>query len=224
MASGSLRVGGVTLAAEEALRRATRYVTSPPGAYAYPSYDTYQTDSGPATLADGDLLAPVLLNAAPTIEAYESLRTHRQILERALAALPGRDLADATDGDLTLISDLYRPLNPPGLAGVQGTTLSKVLHRKQPRLIPLYDRHILWCYRDAPDAPIKTDRHRHWPEFMGLLAAEIRDDLRRPGARELLDEIVALATRGSLTRLRAWDLIAWEAGRPDRRKAAFTGP
>lgn len=141
VASASIRVGGVTLAAEEALRRATRYVTSPPGAYAYPSYDTYHTDSGPATLADGDLLAPLLLNAAPTIEAYESLRAHRQILERALAALPDRDLRDATDGDLTLISGLYRPLDPPGLAGVQGTTLSKVLHRKQPRLIPLYDRH-----------------------------------------------------------------------------------
>lgn len=59
---------------------------------------------------------------------------------------------------------------------------------------------------------------------MGLLAAEIQRDLCQPGARELLDEIVAQATRGSLTQLRAWDLIAWEAGRPNRKRAAVTDP
>ncbi len=52
--------------------------------YAYPAYDTYDSGSGPFELNDGDLLAPALLNAAPTVRAFYSLQRVRPQLIEAL--------------------------------------------------------------------------------------------------------------------------------------------
>jgi hypothetical protein len=208
-------IGGTACTREQALDWASKYLRSS-GAYAYPSYDAYTTNGG-RRLCDGDLLAPTLLNARPTIRAYESLTSCREQLSDALVALPDKDLAEASDHDLRAVASLYAPL-VKGLPDVQGTTLSKVLHRKIPRLIPLYDEHILWCYRDAPRAPIPKDRERSWPEFMFALATALRADLARPGVAAVLHEVVGLARPDvPITPLRAWDILAWTAGKSEHR-------
>jgi len=212
---GDVRIGGTSCTHEEAVRWATQYLTSGKG-FAYPSYDAYRTNDKP-TLCDGDLLAPTVLNARPTITAYESLVAQRDYLNGVLASLPEIDLADASDEDLHAVASLYEPL-VEGMPDVQGTTLSKVLHRKNPRLIPLYDEHILWCYRDAPGAPLPKDRERSWPDFMFLLARAIRHDLREPAAQTMVESMVVTASkRTPISPLRAWDILAWTAGKEERR-------
>src|SRR4051812_25806072 len=55
--------------------------------FAYPAYDRMTTGSDPNELNDGDLLAPLLLNAGPTIAAVYSLHAVRPVLEAGLAAI-----------------------------------------------------------------------------------------------------------------------------------------
>lgn len=215
--AGEVRIGGTVCSPEQALKWATEYLRSA-GGFAYPSYDAFSTNND-KRLCDGDLLAPTLLNARPTIRAYESLTACREYLNSVLIQLPDRDLSEASDADLHAVASLYEPL-VLGVADVQGTTLSKVLHRKNPRLIPLYDEHILWCYRDAPGAPMPKDSKRSWPQFMFQLAAAIRGDLLQPGTLAMLQEITALARPDApITTLRAWDILAWTAGKPEHRTA-----
>jgi len=54
--------------------------------YAYPAYDTFDAGSKPDEVNDGDLLAPRMLNAAPTIAAFYSLQRIRRPLRRMLSA------------------------------------------------------------------------------------------------------------------------------------------
>ncbi len=93
--------------------------------YAYPWYDRLATNGDPDRFADGDLLGPTLLNAAPTIRAFRGLREHRQRLEEALQQVRrGVDLADASDVDLRALGALYSVLDSPGVPDVRGTTLA----------------------------------------------------------------------------------------------------
>lgn len=56
--------------------------------YTYPAYDRLATGSGPNELNDGDLPAPLVLNAGPSIKAVYSLQRVRPKLEHFLAATP----------------------------------------------------------------------------------------------------------------------------------------
>ena len=56
------------------------------------------------------------------------------------------------------------------------TILSKVLHRKRPDLVPLYDSRIFESYT-APGA-IERSAHRSWRDSMTLLLAQMRADLQ----------------------------------------------
>lgn len=210
-----MQVGGTFCTVVQAQKWARAYLQSSAG-FAYPSYDSYVTNSA-TTLCDGDLLAPTLLNARPTITAYESLVSIRPYLDQVLSSLADRSIFEATDADLRDVASLYEPLTR-GLPDVQGTTLSKVLHRKRPDLIPLYDQNILWCYRDSPSAPLDRDPGRSWPNFMFLLCKAIQADLHRPEAIALVDGVRGLARPSiPITPLRAWDIVAWNAGRPEHR-------
>src|SRR4051794_37675399 len=93
-----MRVGGLDETPDEVLRRAAAYLSNPPEGkpYAYPYYDTYRTNDDPRTLADGDLLAPLLLNAPPDLTAYRTLCGWRDALEKRLG-----ELCDFVDGTNT---------------------------------------------------------------------------------------------------------------------------
>ena len=57
------------------------------------------------------------------------------------------------------------------------SAISKVLHRKRPDLVPLYDSRIDAGYRAS--GYIAHDPHRSWVDFMNLLCRLMRDDLQR---------------------------------------------
>ena len=69
--------------------------------------------------------------------------------------------------------------------------LAKVMHRKRPAFIPLYDRFVDYCYRGVEDAPIPKDRKRGWRAFLPLLGQGIIDDL--VAGREFFEQVAALA-------------------------------
>lgn len=98
------------------------------------------TGSGPDELNDGDLLAPLLLNAGPTMAAVYSLQVVRPALEAGLAAIR-RDLtlqtAVACGRHGPLLEGLIGVLDAPArVPGIGLTKLTKVLHRKRPLFVP----------------------------------------------------------------------------------------
>lgn len=207
-----VRIGGVVVAREPALESARGYL-SRRDRFGYPAYDSFGSEGGPWRISDADLVAPVLLNAemnSRTFYALEALRPH---LEQWLVRVPvDARLAEAGKRELDLLGELFSVLDDedtPELA--RGSIVTKLMHRKRPAFIPLYDRFVDYCYRGAPDAPIPPARGRAWREFLPMLGSAVREDLR--SGADFFDEVAALAKDPVITRLRALDIVAWYAGR-----------
>ena len=175
--------------------------------FAYPSYDRLVTNGSPA-LVDGDLLAPSLIGAEVDRGRFSLLREMLPALS-GVADLPPGSIEDADDAAIGQVADLFAVLDEAPYAGkgVRGTILSKVLHRKRPDLVPLYDSRIFESYT-APGA-IPRAAHRTWREFMQLLCTQMREDLRAES--DAFDELVGVAGDAGalLTRLRILDILVW---------------
>jgi len=212
-----LTIGNRTVALDTAIEWVRDYTSTPANPkkpYAYPAYDTYDTGASDL-LVDADLLAPVLLNVRLSIAGYESLQRMTAMLNEKLAHIaPDASILDTSP--LKSVGGLYTPLDErPRPHGIKGTTLSKVLHRKRPGFIPLFDREVRACYAEihgGTPARIPPDRSRSWSEYMGLIADEIRNDLL--ASRSGWDE-VASANKGDhpITTLRCFDIVAWNCGK-----------
>lgn len=183
--------------------------------YSWPYYDRLKTGSHGDELNDGDLLASVLLNVNPKIHGFATLQALRPQLEAGLSEIPSdRDLAGASDSEIEMVAQLFAPLGRTGLLGVKGTVLAKVLHRKRPRLIPLYDTFVSDAYNGTRIASNPT---RTWSEYMAALMTEMREDLREPADtwQAIRDECAQLPGVGStqLTSLRMLDILVWSLGK-----------
>ena len=108
------------------------------------------------------------------------------------------------------VAGLFGILDEPRYAGrgVRGTIVSKVLHRKRPDLVPLYDSRIFEAYT-APGAIPRADR----PLLAGLHAScsarRCATTCRpRPTAFAALEQLAA--DEGSpVTQLRILDILVW---------------
>lgn len=133
----SLRVGAAQVAFEEAKVWATEYLVGRPGASAYPAYDGYP-GSDSDLIAPQDLLAVALLNVSnKPLKVYYGLQSQLELLNEGLQSpdLKG-SLCDASAATLEAIADLFGVLEEKRADNVKLTTLSKVLHRKRPELLP----------------------------------------------------------------------------------------
>lgn len=203
-----LTVGGRRISLNEAKAFARIYLSGD-GKWAYPAYDAYPglpgTDVGRA-----DLLAVALLNAHQRpVESYYGLESLMPLINERLAdpALSG-NLADADQETIDAIARLFGILDEKRPKHVSLTKLSKVLHRKRPELLPLYDRNIWRCY--AEDGLIPKDSNRSWHDYAQLLLAAMKYDLV-----EQFDQwqiIADMATQTRITPLRAMDIIGWHLG------------
>jgi hypothetical protein len=216
-AEDPVNVGRYEVAVDTARSWVATYLNDAPLRFAYPSYDDYATNGDANRLCDGDLLAPVLLNVDVPIEAFAGLRAIRKELEAALVVVPRNvDIIAASNDAIELVGNLYSILDSEELRPrlVQGVTLAKVLHRKRPDLIPLYDQNVDRVYR-GEDAPILPAKDRSWVEFMRLLAEAMRNDLN--SRLEVWDELTRLAPADGprVSRLRALDIVAWHLGKSD---------
>lgn len=209
-----LQVGGERIEFDKALAFASRYLTNSGGLWAYPAYDSYPGHPG-ADVGRADLLAVSLLHAhQKPVATYYSLEALLPVLNARLAdpALRG-SLADAEQSTVDALARLFGILDDYKTNQVGLTKLSKVLHRKRPELIPLYDENIRVCY--MRNGLIPRAKNRSWKEFSLLLLPAIRHDLVSQMDRWL--EIAALASGPAITPLRALDIIGWHLGgqKPD---------
>lgn len=202
----SLRLCAGTLEVEHPDQLLLDYLDARNG-YAYPAYDRLVTN-GAARLVDGDLLAPTLIGTEVDRGRFLLLR---ELVPRlaGVADLPPVALQDADDVAVDAVADLFAVLDDAPYAGrgVRGTILSKVLHRKRPDLVPLYDSRIFECYT-APGA-VERVPHRSWRDSMAALLHQMRADLQAEQAA--FDELVAVAAAADtpVSRLRALDILIW---------------
>ena len=213
MPQETIRIGGVDIDRESARRAAAQYLAARGHRFGYPAYDAFDSGAGPFRIGDGDLLTPVLLNVAVSVKHFYSLADLRGELEAWLLRVPlDARLIDASDAELALLGELFAVLDTGDRRPyLRGSVLAKVMHRKRPGFVPMYDRHVDHCYRGAPGAPISRVTGRPWAEFLPMLGRAMIEDLRREAV--YLSEVVAMATAPVITPLRALDIVAWQAGR-----------
>jgi hypothetical protein len=183
--------------------------------FAYPAYDLLDTGSDANTLNDGDLLAPTLLNAAPTIAGFFSLQRCREKLQSGLTGLdPTLSLSQAVSRGVArgLLGDLVSVLDDDALRlrGIRLTKLAKVLHRKRPLCVPLYDKFVKACYVGHGDRyPISSQSWTNHATYFGDIALAMCVDL--DSQPERFEQLSRLAPTVSV--LRVLDVLAWNAGR-----------
>ena len=107
------------------------------------------------------------------------------------------------------VAGLFGILDEPRYAGrgVRGTIVSKVLHRKRPDLVPLYDSRIFEAYTAPGALPRATDRS--WQDFMELLCMQMREDLQTEQATFAALERLAADEGTPVTQLRILDILVW---------------
>lgn len=185
----------------------------PEGAYAYPAYDELVTN-GSAELVDGDLLAPSLLDAHVDYARFVLLKRMLPSLRDGMAALPPTALEDTDDAGIAKVAHCFAVLDEAKFvrAGARGTIVSKVLHRKRPDLIPLYDSRIWTAY--TVSGAIGRGSHRPWVEVMQALCHSMRADISNNRA-EFESLRAAAAEKGArLTLLRTLDILVWMSSEP----------
>ncbi|MET0862746.1 MAG: DUF6308 family protein [Nakamurella sp.] len=207
-----VRIGGVEVERELALESASSYL-SRRDRFGYPAYDSFGSEGGPWQISDADLVAPVLLNAEMNSRTFYALEGIRDHLENWLISIPlDARLIEAGPAELAQLGDLFSVLDSDNLpVDARGSLLAKVMHRKRPAFIPLYDRFVDYCYRGAENATIPKDRTRGWRAFLPLLGQGIIDDLRT--GQDFFEQVAGLAKGPVITSLRALDIVAWHAGR-----------
>jgi hypothetical protein len=175
--------------------------------YAYPAYDTLVTN-GSSELVGGDLLAPALMGVDLDRARFRLLHEMLPALE-GVADLPPVALQDADDDHVLCVAGIFGMLDEPRYAGrgVRGTIVSKVLHRKRPDLVPLYDSRIFEAYTAPGAVPRSTDRS--WQQFMALLCMQMRADLRAEADAFARLERLAADNGTPVTQLRILDVLVW---------------
>lgn len=134
--------------------------------WAYRYFDDIP-DPDPTRVGPVDVLTAAALHPGLHHTDLTWFWDHHGHLESALAALPTDiDLGQVTPDQLRAVQNLPELVGPgaPGLS-----LLSKVLHRKRPRLVPMLDRAVLDRYR-----PLLSSRS---PDAWPALVQALHDDL-----------------------------------------------
>src|SRR3546814_70870 len=99
----------------------------------------------------------------------------------------------------------------PTLVGPVGLALlSKVAHRKRPRLVPIWDRAVADRYEQGARGP----RNNAWRSFVAAFSDDLRDDRNREQLDGLSQQVrSALTSPGAPTSLRVLDIAAWMSAR-----------
>jgi len=203
--------------------------------FAYPAYDGYPGSLGPS-IGPQDFFAPSLLNVPMRrLRSYYDflgivpvLNARLRQLDEALKDTNSRDLGSSSDEIIAVASKLYGVLDEEApLFGIGLTTLAKILHRKRPAVLPLWDVRVERCYCSDSGAPVPPVRGRSWEHFAVVWLGAVRADITRsPDAWRELAALVP-ADGPAISSLRALDIVAWRVGqepsRPPREDPASPG-
>ncbi len=207
-----MQLCGGTLPVEEPEELLLSYI-EPDGAYAFPAYDTLVTNGSP-DLVDGDLLAPSLLGAHVDYARFVLLKRMLPSICDGMSALPPTPLHETDDAGIVAVAKCFAVLDEPIYvrAGARGTIVSKVLHRKRPDLIPLYDSRIWTAY--TVSGAIGRGSHRPWVEVMQALCHSMRSDLVHNLAEFEALQQAAKEHGADLSLLRILDILVWMSSEP----------
>jgi hypothetical protein len=175
----------------------------PPETWAYCYYDDVDTEGGDL-VSPTDVLAAAALHPGLSRTDLAYFHDERQRLADWLSDVPNDvELSDAGDG---LLEHLQSPAT--WAAPVSLSLLSKVLHRKRPRLVPIVDRALLDWYRPVTGQRTATAA---W----GALLENLRADLGGENALmlEMLGVRLSSELGRKLTRLRLADITVWMGSR-----------
>ena len=97
--------------------------------------------------------------------------------------------------------------------GLRLTTLSKILHRKRPEFLVLYDKWVKACFL-GENGPVTVVKNRATSDYMVAISLAIRDNLA--SQIELFDEIQAvIPSAAGVSHVRLLDILAWSSrGKP----------
>lgn len=169
------------------------------------------TNDNADTITANDLIAVSFLSVKiPGEAAIGILDTHNEKISGLLGRIPAdRDLADVSPdefaemyGKNSAAVKLWRLLrgSDTGRWGVGPTKASKIMARKRPRLIPIYDSVV------APLMGLK-DSDNQWKAWH---AAFLED----PGLSERLRRMKAMSgIEESISNLRVMDIVLWMHGK-----------
>ncbi|TJY69461.1 hypothetical protein E4J89_11105 [Arthrobacter sp. CAU 1506] len=206
-----LRVGGATIEFEKAKKYVGDYITNSTRTWSYPAYDAYP-GSPTESVELPDLLAVSLLNAGqkPIVSYYALESLLPKINERLMAVGTSGTLAQAGEETLEAIADLFGVLDDIPVKHVGMTKLAKVLHRKRPKLIPLFDENIRRCYSVLGNKPVPPVKKRSRRDFCRAWLPALQSDLR--SQHDNWRELANVAVDPNISPLRALDMVGWKLG------------
>ena len=198
---------GTVLELTTCAARHLRHYVDPNGPRAFRVYDR---QGDPHTFEPLDALAPGLLDAAVNgsivIELFADTDTPYRDLRLAIQSLLdetadhepdfGELDLDDHDGAWQLVREVLRRSDLT--RGLAAAMVTKMLHRKRPRFVPIFDSKVAKFYDTTARTPWEL-----WP----LLQADLNN------ARGVLDRLVdgCVTVDGRpLSPLRALDIIVWE--------------
>lgn len=167
---------------------------------------TGPVDPEPNRLTIEDLLAPSLLSAPLTPEQMVSILDMGEQIESLFIQLgPDRPLADAEAYDPALPSPTFQAAEGlysllRGVQGIGRTRATKLLHRKRPQLLPIWDSVVA--------AALGYGRANDWL-IMQALASTPSVHLRLMELRDILDGTDEAQWAGALSDLRLIDIVVW---------------
>ena len=188
--------------------RHLRHYTDPAGGRAFWAYDR---QGEPNTFEPVDALAPGLLDAAVpralVVEMFAEKDTPATALRHAMQHLLDEsageasprfedlDLDDKT-GPWALMRNVLRCTDP--VTDIRASKASKMLHRKRPAFVPIFDSKVAAFYGVSSGKPWDL-----WP----LLQADLRAN-----RNHLCDLAAGIRTADdrALTPLRVLDIVIWE--------------
>lgn len=180
------------------------------------AFAVYDRQGNPDRLEPVDCLVPALLSVpfgySHVIPLFQPEGAGAVLLSAMQAVLDDQSCAtadffevslDTTGGPWALVD---RALVASGdLKGVKAVAVTKILHRKRPHLVPIFDQSIYRFYtgETPPPGAYKDTPRRLWPL--------LQDDLR--SQREWLTKLaspIITPDRRPLSPLRAADILIWE--------------
>jgi hypothetical protein len=180
--------------------------------WAYRYFETI-SDAAADRVTPTDVLVAAAIHPSLRRSDLSWFWDNRQACARVLREIPdGVDLAEVSAGIVEVLQTL-----PERFGGeFDVSLLTKVLHRKRPRLVPMLDRALVDRYRSG----LPTRGRRAWPQ----LVAALRSDLHSPsnaallgGIGESLEQELAVVP----SRLRLLDIAIWMEARTRNSKRSL---
>jgi Family of unknown function (DUF6308) len=185
---------------------------NPPEIWAFPYYDLIEVD-GSDRLSSLDVVASAAMQPRISREDYGYFGDHRirDAWSSWLRELPeeaqlGRSSL-STVAHLQGLFEVLQSLESPNAHTPSLSLLTKVLHRRRPHLIPIFDRSVVDFYR-----PVTRQRgEASWPLLVEALDRDLSEVLNYEVLERIAAEVMdAIGQRyDRLSALRCLDIAVW---------------